>query len=45
LVRGGKRPDGRLKDIGRFKSELEANEWIVKHFRTWLIVTTAMVAV
>jgi hypothetical protein len=29
-------PDGRLEDIGRFKSELEANEWIAKHFQTWL---------
>jgi hypothetical protein len=27
--------DGRLEDIGRFKSELEANEWIAKHFQTW----------
>jgi hypothetical protein len=29
-------PDGRLEDIGGFKSELEANEWIAKHFQTWL---------
>jgi hypothetical protein len=27
-------PDGRLEDIGGFKSELEANEWIAKHFQT-----------
>jgi hypothetical protein len=29
-------PDGHVEDIGAFKTELEANEWIAKHFQTWL---------
>jgi hypothetical protein len=25
-----------VEDIGAFKTELEANEWIAKDFQTWL---------
>jgi hypothetical protein len=25
-----------VEDIGAFKTEVEANEWIAKHFQTWL---------
>jgi hypothetical protein len=29
-------PDGHVEDIGAFKTEVEANEWIAKHFQMWL---------
>jgi hypothetical protein len=28
--------DGHVEDIGAFKTEVEANEWIAKDFQTWL---------
>jgi hypothetical protein len=34
-------PDGRFKEIGGFKNEAEANEWIASRFQAWLDEQTA----
>jgi hypothetical protein len=29
-------PDGRCKEVGGFKTEAEANEWIARKFQEWM---------
>jgi hypothetical protein len=29
-------PDGRIKTVGGFKTEAEANEWITRKFQEWM---------